>query len=65
MTVANFSGETPPLQRLRARRRATRGRGPKGRGLELPLHFLPNAAFLLPVVKRFAIDFMNGRFRNC
>ena len=28
------------------------------------LHFLPNAAFLLPVVERFAVDFVNGRFRD-
>ena len=25
-------------------------------------HFLPNAALLLPVVKRFAVDFVNGSF---
>ena len=28
----------------------------------LHLHFLPNAAFLFPVVERFAIDFVNGGF---
>ena len=27
-------------------------------------HFFPNAAFLLPIVKRFAVDLVNGRFRN-
>ncbi len=27
-------------------------------------HFLPNAAFLLPVVKRFAVDFVNGSLCN-
>jgi len=27
------------------------------------LHFLPNAAFLLPVVDRFAVDLVNGGFR--
>ena len=28
------------------------------------LHFFPNAAFLLPVVKGFAVDLVNGRFRD-
>ena len=28
------------------------------------LHFFPNAAFLLPVVKGFAVDLVNGCFRN-
>ena len=33
-------------------------------GAWLSLHFFPNAAFLLPVVERFAVDLVNGRFRN-
>src|SRR6478672_403853 len=37
---------------------------PTGPPLRLHLHFLPNAAFLLPVVERFAVDLVNGRFRN-
>ncbi len=27
-------------------------------------HFFPDAAFLLPVVERFAVDFVNGSFRD-
>ncbi|PYJ65051.1 MAG: hypothetical protein DME76_18835 [Verrucomicrobia bacterium] len=27
-------------------------------------HFLPNAVFLFPIVERFALDFVNGRFRD-
>jgi len=30
----------------------------------LSLHFFPNAAFLLPVIERFAVDFVNGSFRD-
>ena len=30
----------------------------------ITLHFFPNAAFLPPVVKGFAVDLVNGRFRN-
>ena len=36
----------------------------QNRGELRNLHFLPNAAFLLPVVERFAVDFVNGRFRD-
>ena len=32
--------------------------------LSRSLHFLPNAAVLLPVVKGFAVDLMNGGFRD-
>ena len=27
-------------------------------------HFFPNALLFLPVVERFAVDLVNGRFRN-
>src|SRR5438477_1126093 len=37
---------------------------PTGPQLRLHLHFLPSAAFLLPVVKRLAVDLMNGRLRD-
>ena len=30
----------------------------------LSLHFLPDAAFLLPVIEWFAVDFVHGRFRD-
>ena len=65
MTVANVGGQRPTLQDCSrvAARRVTRPTGPR---LQLHLHFLPNAAFLLPVVKsrQVGIDFVNGRFRN-
>lgn len=36
----------------------------KDRDVLLYLHFFPDAAILLPVVERFAVDLVNGSFRD-
>src|SRR6266581_5459298 len=45
---------------------ATRARGPQGRGYSMlrDAHFFPNAAFFFPIVKRFAVDLVDGSLRN-
>ena len=63
MAAANVGGQRPPLQHWNrvAVRRVHRPTGPR---LQLGLHFFPDALFLLPVVERFAVDFVNGSFSD-
>ena len=63
VAVANVGGGTPPLRDCSRVAVPLVSAAPRA-ATQSNLHFFPDAAFLLPVVERFAVDLVNGGFRD-